>query len=88
MVQAYYNVRHEAVEINSTAESCQLHDSDAAGDEPDIFRLKFQNMQMLEAVSKSCYSELIRTGSSELEQDSIVLYLPVFKAWTKVEVCN
>ncbi len=88
MVQAYYNVRHEAVEINSTAESFQLHDSDAASDELDIFRLKFQNIQMLEAVSKSCYSELIRTGVSELEQDSIVLYLPVFKAWSKVEVCN
>jgi hypothetical protein len=44
-----------------------------ASDELDIFRLKFQNIQMLEAVSKSCYSELIGTGVSELEQDSIVL---------------
>lgn len=47
MVQAYYNVRHETVEINSTADPFQLHDSDGASDELGL-RLKFEsNMEML-----------------------------------------
>ncbi len=56
MVQAYYNVRHETVEINSTADPFQLHDSNGASDELDMFsfevRVEYRN-------ALSCLQELL-----------------------------